>query len=152
MEWILNLGETEVFQRFPQAKLTRDNVAHFYGLLRNKLIVNRCQDCGYWIYPLRPMCPECWSVAVEPTEVSGRGSIYMFTVLNQGPPTAGFEYPQVQVAVELEEQAGLRYLGPLVDCPKSELAHGLLVEVVWRETDGKPVAVFQPRVEVGAQS
>lgn len=148
----MNLSEAEVFERFPKAKLTRDNIAHFHGLLRHQIIVNRCKDCGHWIYPLRPMCPECWSVAVEATEVSGRGTIYMFTVLNQGPPVPGFEYPQIQVAVEFEEQAGLRYLGALVDCPTSELVHGLPVEAAWRDVDGKSVAVFRPRAELGAQS
>ncbi len=100
--------ELEVFGRFPNTMINHDNVTHYRGLLERRLLVNQCQQCGYWIYPHRPLCPECWSWDVTPTEVSGRGVIYMFTVVVQTPCRRGPARRRAAAAgrVELEEQVG----------------------------------------------
>ncbi len=134
----------EVFDRYPQLRITRDNIEYLRGLLDRRLLVNRCQACGYWIYPHRPMCPECWSTAVEPTEVSGRGHVYMFTILHQGRVGYGFEYPHVKAAVELAEQPGLRYLAPIFGCRPEDVRGGMPVTLTWVEGDGYPIAAFEP--------
>ena len=67
------LDDIHVFELYPDIQLTRDNIEHYRALARGKLVINRCHDCHYWIYPHRPLCPECLSWNVRPEEVSGYG-------------------------------------------------------------------------------
>jgi len=137
--------DQEVFDRFPGVLLTHDNIEHFRGLLERKLLINRCQDCGYWIYPHRPLCPECWSTNVVPTEVSGNGSVYMYTILYQGRALeSGLEYPHLKAGIELEEQPGLRYLAPVINCDIDAVEEGMPVRITWIELGGTPTAAFEP--------
>jgi len=139
------LTDGEVFDAFPGVVLTHDNIAHYRGLLERKLLINRCDDCGFWSRPPRPLCPECWSRSVTPTAVSGKGTIFYYTVMYQGRELPGFEYPHLIAGVELAEQEGLRYLAPIVNVAHDDVREGLPVELVWLEDiPGGPVAAFQP--------
>src|SRR3546814_14413618 len=40
----------------------------------------RCQSCGFWLHPPRPICPECLSKALAPEVLTGRGEIFSFTL------------------------------------------------------------------------
>jgi hypothetical protein len=143
---VKEITDQEVLERFPNVLIDRDNVAHYRGLLQKKLLVNRCQDCGYWIYPERPICPECWSFNVRAEEVSGKGTVYMFTLLHQGPPIPGVDFstPHPIAGIELPEREGLRYLSTIVNCPNQDIKIGMPVELTWIERAGVPAAAFQP--------
>ena len=67
------IDDFRVFELYPDIQLSRDNVEHYRALAQGRLVFNRCHDCGYWIYPHRPICPECLSWNVKPEEVSGYG-------------------------------------------------------------------------------
>ena len=138
--------DEEVLAAFPSLPIDRDNVDHYRGLLQRRLLVNRCADCGHWIYPHRPLCPECWSWDVAPTEVSGEGEVFMFTLIHQErDPDAALDGPVPTAAIELVEQAGLRYLAPIVHCPPDEIRLGMPVRLTWVERDGVDVPAFEPR-------
>jgi len=138
------ISDEEVFAAFPDAMLTRDNIEYFRGLMQRKVLINRCDDCGYWIYPHRPLCPECWSRNITPTEISGKGTVYQFTILYQGRPIPGFEYPHLLGGIEIAEQEGVRYLGPIVNIAHEDVREGMPVELIWMDIPGGPVAAFQP--------
>jgi uncharacterized OB-fold protein len=138
------VSDQEVFDAFPDVHLTYDNIEHFRGLLQHRLMINRCAECGFWIYPLRPLCPECWSRDVRATEVSGEGVLYYQTTLLEGRHIAGFEYPHLTGGVELVEQKGLRYLAPIVGVTGEEVVEDTPVQVVWLDTTAGPVAGFTP--------
>ena len=137
------VSDEQVFERFPNTLLSQDNFDYYRGLLEHKLLINRCKQDGTWIYPPRPMCPVCWSTDVVPTEVSGRGHVYGFTVLHQGREIEGFDFPHLIAAIELEEQPRLRYLGPIIECEHDEVTEGAEVEMVWIEPGNVPVAAFK---------
>jgi len=71
----------------------------------HRLVVQRCAECGYYNHPPRPACDRCSAERLEFAPVSGRGTIFTFTVMHQ-PSVAGFEdeVPYVNIVVELEEQ------------------------------------------------
>jgi uncharacterized OB-fold protein len=142
------ITDAEVFQRYPDLRITRDNIEHFRGLLGHQFLINRCQNCGYWIYPHRPLCPECWSTDVRPTEVSGAGRVHMYTLLHQGGVDGalgyGFEYPHLTGAIELNDQPGLRYHAPIVNCEYADVYHEMPVVVIWLEREGYPIVAFEP--------
>jgi uncharacterized OB-fold protein len=141
--------DAEVFERYPEAPLDRDNIEYYKGLLRHELRFNRCQDCGHWMDTPRDLCPECWSHDVAPEPVSGRGSVYMLTWLHQGPAELGgnYEEPFPLVSVELAEQRALRLTTWIVNARREDLTVGREMELVWIDRAGAPVPAFQPAGE-----
>lgn len=142
--------DAAVFDHFHDVHIDRDNIAHYRGLMQRRLLINRCDDCGRWIYPHRPMCPACLSWNVTPTEVSGRGKLYMFTLLQQSrDPDKPLDEPMQVAAIELAEQPGLRYLSQVVDCPQAALRHDMPVELTWVEHGGRHWPAFRPEARRG---
>ncbi|MEE4451422.1 Zn-ribbon domain-containing OB-fold protein [Novosphingobium resinovorum] len=134
-----------VFAHFHDVHIDRDNIAHYRGLMRSRLLINRCSDCGHWIYPHRPLCPECLSMNAVPTEVSGLGRLYMWTLIHQSrDPDKPLAEPILAAAIELVEQPGLRYLSRVVGCPPEALRHDMPVSLTWIEEAGRRWPVFVP--------
>ena len=134
----------QVLPPLPQpTALTR---AFWEGAAAHQLVILRCQQCGFWLHPPRPICRRClsWEVAPEPT--SGRGEVYTYTVT----PTPFHPYwadkvPYVVAVVQLEEQVDLRLITNVVDCPEEDLRVGLPVQVTYVEAaPGLTLPVFRP--------
>jgi uncharacterized OB-fold protein len=151
---IENPAEAEaLLARFRGQGVTRESKAHFQGRLEKRLLINRCQDCGEWRHPPMPICPKCWSDRVEPTEVSGDGTIHLLIFLHQGPPAEGVDYsegPYPVATIELDEQTGLRFTSTIVGSPNEHIAIGDRVRLDWIERGGAPFPVFRLVDEVAA--
>jgi uncharacterized protein len=80
-----------------------------------------------------------------PTDVSGRGTIYTFTVVRQAfdPAFAG-DIPYVVALVELQEAPGLRMLTTITGIEPQEVRVGMQVTVAFEGRDGAVIPVFQP--------
>jgi uncharacterized protein len=79
-------------------------------------------------------CPRCLSEALVPTQMSGRGKIYAYTVARQAFSSAFIDdIPYVLALVELEEQAGLRILTNIVGAQLDELTSDVAVEVTFED-------------------
>ena len=143
-----SVDDVGLVERFPYAQIDHDNKHMYRGWIDKRLLVNRCEDCSVFHHPPKPVCPRCWSSALRPTEVSGRGIVHLTILLHQGPPAPGVDYakgPHPVVTVELDEQAGLRFTSTVVDCPLEEVRIGLPVELDWVDRFGSPFPVFRPR-------
>jgi hypothetical protein len=118
------------------------------GAIDHRLVIFRCQECGFWLHPPRPICRRCRSWEVAPEEVSGRGHVYTYTVTATAfHPYYATKVPYVVAVVELAEQAGLRLISNIVDCPPDTLRIGLPVQVVYEEAaPGLTLPVFRPAV------
>jgi uncharacterized OB-fold protein len=139
------LSDQEVFDLYPDVMIDRDNLEHYRALAQGRLLINRCEDCGTWIYPHRPLCPRCLSWNVAPTEVSGKGRVFMFTLIQQlRDPDSFIAEPVTAAAVELAEQPGLRYLARIVGCPQDQITLDMPVRLTWIEEGGRPVPAFEP--------
>ncbi len=139
----------EIFRGYP---VDHDSAAHYRGRLAQRLLMNRCADCGTWHHPPRPICPSCLSNRVVPTAVSGRGTVFMTVFLHQGPPAEGVDYstPYPVVTVELDEQPGLRFSSTVVDSPNEEIRIGRRVHLDWVTRGRAPLPVFRLSDEVRA--
>jgi uncharacterized OB-fold protein len=104
-----------------------------------KLMILRCADCGTYVHYPKPGCWNCGGANLAPEQVSGRGTVYSYTVTHRDVP--GLDAPFAVVIVELEEQRGLRMVSRMIDMPPEDVRIGLPVEVVFQ-----PVAedVFLP--------
>jgi uncharacterized OB-fold protein len=126
---------------FPVPQITDENGAFWTGGRDGELLITRCSACGYWVHPPSPRCPQCFSDAVEPQAVSGRGTVYTFTI-NRQAWVPGLEVPFVIAMVELDEQPGLRLMTNIVDCPVDEVEIGMPVEVAFVERGEAFIPVF----------
>ncbi len=137
--------DDELVHRFPGEPITHDNAAHYRGRLRRELLLNRCDDCGRWHAPAKPICPDCWSPRVSAHPVSGDGVIFMAIFLHRGPAAEGVDYrmPYPVVTIELAEQEGLRFTSTVVGADNDDIRIGVPVRLAWAQRGGSPMPVFE---------
>lgn len=89
-----------------------------------------CPHCEVKIFPPRDVCPNCGEEAKEPYTFSGRGEVFSFTYISEGP--AGFEEtsPYYVALVKLEE--GPVVTAQLTDLGDTPVEIGMPVEMVTR--------------------
>jgi uncharacterized OB-fold protein len=112
-----------------------DATAPYWEGARNReLRMQACASCDRLRFPPRPMCPACRSFESIWRTLSGRGTIYSFTVCHP-PVLRAFREraPYAVVLIELAEDAGLRIVGNLLDADPTEISIGREVEVDFEE-------------------
>lgn len=72
------------------------------ALKQNKLLGLKCNQCGAYTVPPKKVCMECASEDLGIVELSGKGEIQTFTVINV-PPEGIEECPYMVVLVKLDE-------------------------------------------------
>lgn len=107
----------------------------------------RCSACGYWLHPPSPWCPECGSREIAPQPVSGRGTIWSYTVNHHS--WDGSTEPYAIVLVELAEQPGLRLTSNLVGCAPDDVRIGMPVQVTFEQHGSVWFPLFEPVAEPG---
>jgi uncharacterized OB-fold protein len=109
-----------------------DPLTEFFwaGARAGKLLILRCQTCGFFVHWPRPMCKRCHSFDLAPQQVSGRGRLYTYTVAVQAfHPWFETRLPYVLAVVELEEQANLKLVSNVVDCAPRDVHVGMDLQV-----------------------
>ncbi len=108
-----------------------------------ELRIQSCGDCGGLRHPPRAMCPQCGSFEVEWVAVSGRATVYSYTVSHQAVhPALVDQVPFATVLVELEE--GPRLTSNLLDVEHDEIEIGMAVEVAFHPlTDEVTLPLFK---------
>lgn len=139
MHGTTELTDADLAQRLIGYPLDHDNKHQYAAWLDRRLIGLHCRDCARWSLPVRQRCPWCWSANVDAADLSGKGTIFCFTVLHQA-----HTEPSAAATIELAEQTGLRTTGALINCPHDEVRVGMAVELVWEDVDGVPNPRFQP--------
>jgi uncharacterized OB-fold protein len=120
----------------------------FWDALREERVdLQRCDDCGRWVYYPRSRCPACLSDRLTWTPVDGHGSVYTFTVAEQptAPPFAD-EVPQLLAIVELTQ--GVRVSTTLVGVEPAAIAVGMSVVPVFdhaSDDDGDGITLLRFR-------
>ena len=118
---------------------------HWEAAAHRTLVVQRCPACGRWQYPPDVGCPGCLGDELVPTEVSGRGTVYTFTVVRQAFDRAYVDaLPLIVALVELEEAPGVRLLTNIVGTDPGAVAVGMPVEVAFESLGDGALPVFQP--------
>ena len=111
--------------------------AYWEAAKEGKLLVKVCRSCSRMHYYARAHCPHCLSDDTEWTEVSGKGTIYTYSVMRRT------DKPYVIAYVTLDE--GVTMLTNIVECDVESIDVGDAVEVVFRETEGGfSLPVFRP--------
>jgi uncharacterized OB-fold protein len=104
------------------------------GCREHRLLIQRCRTSGHYLHWPRPVCRFCLSTDLGPEEVSGRASLYSYTVVLQPfHPYYADKVPYLLATVELVEQAKLMFFTRLADCTEDELKIGGPLEVVYED-------------------
>ncbi len=114
---------------------------------RGKLMMQKCQDCGTWVFCPRPVCGDCASDKLEWVQVTGKGKIFCFTVVREvvGQALRGFapDIPYVTAWVDLDD--GPRFCSNVIGCPIEKVHIDMPVEVVFEDSgDGVTLPKFRP--------
>lgn len=95
-----------------------------------RLLIKKCTACGELHYYPRAICPFCFSDRTEWHAVSGRGSIYSYSIMRRASAPYAIAY------VTLEE--GVTMLTNIVDCDFDAIRIGRAVSLVFKPSDGGP--------------
>ena len=115
----------------------------FEAALDGRLSLQCCPRDGVFYYP-RTRCPRCLGDDWSWETLSGRGTVYAFTVDRVGhDPALASQVPFAVALVELEE--GTRVVGNVVGCEVDDVRVGLEVEACFETIDGIALLRFQPR-------
>jgi hypothetical protein len=133
--------ESKPFRLLP--KVEPENEHFWTGGGAGELRFLRCQSCGTYIHPAAPVCPRCLGRDLKPEAVSGRGTIYTFTVNHQQwNPTV--PTPYVVALVQIDEQPDVRLATNIVNCVPEDVRVGMRVRVTFAHEDDVWVPLFEP--------
>ena len=119
----------------------RDTAGFFEAAGRHQLVVRVCEGCDQVLHLPRAYCSRCGSWSGRWQQVSGRGRLSSWTVVEHQVHPA-FPVPYTIVLVELDDHLGVRLVGQLPGAP--ELVAGQLMEV-WFEEMAEGVTIPQWR-------
>lgn len=112
---------------------------------RQELVVQHCESCDHRPFPPRAHCPACGSATLTWRTVSGKGTVYSYTVAHRPPhPVFAEQCPLAVAIVELDE--GPRMISNIVGCDPDALEVGMAVQIAFEPIDESDVVlpVFSP--------
>ncbi|MGE0152033.1 MAG: Zn-ribbon domain-containing OB-fold protein [Reyranellaceae bacterium] len=118
---------------------------YWEGARQGRLLIQRCLSCGQRWHPPAPFCPACQSDRYAWEAVSGRGTVFSFTVVHHAAHVAvAGKVPYLVALVELEE--GVRLVANIRNCPMQDVSIGMKVGVAFEPlTPEITLPQFQPR-------
>ena len=108
----------------------------FEGAARGDLVLQRCQSCEKWMWPVKYRCIHCFAPDVEWQPASGRATLYSLSVVHQQYP--GF--PSAYVIATVVTDEGVRFNTSLVGEGAENTAIGSPLLAVF-EADEKPFTI-----------
>ena len=113
----------------------------------HELRMQKCSKCGQIRFPVSIICPKCQALdTFEWVKLSGKGSVYSYTIVNYTYHKAfAGEIPYVIAVIALDE--GPRLLSNIVKWKKEDLKIGMPVEVEFEDvTEEFTLPKFKPLV------
>jgi len=138
---------TQQTYKKPIPMVTPESERYWQGCKQHELWLRSCNSCAKpYFYP-RDICPLCGSRDTTWKQMSGRGTVYTFSIVQRAPtPAFAEDVPFVNAIVELEE--GARMMTGLVgvEPDPSKISVGTPVEVTFEDiTEEVSLPKFQPR-------
>lgn len=128
----------------PQPMVDPTSLPWWQAAAEHRLTVQQCQECNHCALPPAPICSECRSSNLALAQVSGKGTLYTYTVVHR-PVAMEQELPFTIAIVELdmvgvEGANGVRMMTNIVEADIKQLQIGKAVEVAW-ETMSDEVSI-----------
>ena len=121
----------------PTSELTQP----FWDAARDhQLVIQQCDDCAHYLFPPAAHCPQCGSANLTWTPVSGRGSVYTYTIAYRPPhPVLKDHCPLAIAVIELEE--GPRMMSNVIGVDPETLTIDTPVQVTYETIDDSDVVL-----------
>jgi uncharacterized OB-fold protein len=121
---------------------TIETAAFWDGCAAGRLVLPRCDACNELIWYPRGFCPFCASTSVTQTELSGRGTIYSFTIMRRGNGPFSDHAPYVIAYVTLDE--GPVVMSNLIGADPTEVFVGQHVTAAFESVGDDAIFRFTP--------
>ena len=128
----------------PLPRPTAASLPFWEAAKRHELQIQQCGSCGAHIFYPREVCPECLSSDLQWLKVSGKGTVYSYTIA-QAPTHPAFaeDVPYVIAIVELAE--GPHLTTNITGCKPDEVRVGMPVVAMFDEVTPEITLVkFRP--------
>lgn len=114
------------------------------GCRQHRLILQKCKKCETLIFYPRSFCPECMSDELDWIDVSGKGTIYSFTIVYRPPlPVFAEKGPYVLALIDLAE--GPRMMSNVINISPSEVKVGMKVRCIFEDVNESiSLPLFEP--------
>ncbi len=118
---------------------------YWRSLNEGVLSIQRCATCGSLQHYPRPFCVRCLSQEIEWKPVSGRATLFSYTIVRRAAsPAFASDVPYVLAIVELEE--GPHMTGNVIGIPVEEVSVGMALELsLVTVGDGQALPQWTPR-------
>ena len=117
--------------------ISAEAAAWFAAAEQERLLVQRCTDCGHHQHYPRALCTACAGDALEFVESAGSGRVVSWTTVYRSPDPDRFVAPYTLAIVELDE--GVRCLSRL---DTTDPVCDARVTIAWDDIDGARLPVF----------
>lgn len=145
MESKIQHGGTATEAQRPRPDLQNPLLAPFWeGAREHKLLLRRCDGCGTYQWPARPMCAQCYGTDFSWVEGVGRGQVYTYAVIRRAfHPAFKALLPYILVTVEVAP--GVRMLGNLLHTEPEEVEAEMRVSAEFLDQpDGVTLICWSP--------
>lgn len=132
--------------RIPAPQPDEVTQAWWNSTIEKRFKIQKCCACGSLQHYPRPFCLSCDHSDLDLVEISGRGTVHSFTVVQRS-AYDDLPAPYVIALVSLEE--GVRLLTRLINCDIDDLACDIPVTLQWVKAPGENefhLPVFTPKI------
>ena len=99
---------------------------------KHELRMQKCTQCGHIRFPISILCPQCHSMDSQWEKLSGKGSIYSYTVYRVAyHPAFKNDIPYVVAIIQLDE--GPRMESNIIGCKPENVKIEMRVEVSFED-------------------
>ena len=127
----------------PKPSIYVDTKPFWDGAKAGKLMVQYCKDTGRFQHYPRPVSIFTGSRNLEWREVSGKGTVFSYTIAHRGTPAFVGAEPYAIVSVTLDE--GVNLIAGMVHCKAEDLKVGMKVKAYWHPLEsGEHLLMWQP--------
>lgn len=123
-------------------RLTSENRFFWTSGADGQLRFLQCEECGTFVHPPRPVCPNCHSEAVTPAAVAGTGMVDTYTI-NRQKWQPVLDVPYVIARVAIDGAPGVYLTTNIVGCPVEAVDIGDPVKVVFEQHDDVWLPLFE---------
>lgn len=127
----------------PLPRLTPESDFYWTSGATGTLSVLRCSDCLRYLHPPTPQCRACGSAAVAPHPISGRATLFTFTVSHQQ-LLPSIPVPYVVGIVSLEEQEDLHITTRIVGIDPEDVRIDMPLQVTFEQHGDVFLPFFEP--------
>jgi len=121
---------------------TKTSQPFWQALTESKVKMQQCGDCNEWVFYPRPNCSHCLSDNLVWQEISGKGTLYSYTIARVPTlPELMDELPQKMAVVQFEQ--GPRINTTLYGLQENEIEIGMALQPCFDHVPGEEVSMLR---------